>query len=290
MFHPINIASEGRNRDGIPWEITSFCYDAADSQPGPGVTMKYPSAWLACLFSLGFSSTANAAGGVPGTDLAVFGLEVGGGYFLAEVDGDVVAGVDVKNDLDIEDIGSPYFYFNFEHALPLVPNLRVARTHIDEESQGRLDQTFTYKGRSFTTGQVVLNKVDFSHTDITLYHDFWDMGGDFDLGLTARWFDGEVDLAGTIESADVLIPMVYANARIDLPFSGLYLGAQANVGSMSGDSISDAEVKVGWRREDFILPDFSVEVGYRNYTIDVEESVNIDLDLTGAFINFKGNL
>ena len=115
--------------------------------------MKYPSAWLACLFSLGFSSTANAAGGVPGTDLAVFGLEVGGGYFLAEVDGDVVAGVDVKNDLDIEDIGSPYFYFNFEHALPLVPNLRVARTHIDEESQGRLIKPLPIKGAHLLQGR-----------------------------------------------------------------------------------------------------------------------------------------
>ena len=253
--------------------------------------MKRNSVWLACLFTMGlFSSTVHSAGGFPGTDLAILGLEVGGGYFLADVDGEVVAGVDVQNGLDIDEIGSPYFYFNFEHALRLIPNLRVARTHIDEEGQGALDQSFVYEGRTFTAGQVVLNKVDFSHTDVTLYHDFWDIGGDFDLGLTGRWFDGEVDLGGTIETADILIPMVYANARIDLPFSGFYLGAQANVGSISGDSISDGEVKVGWRREDFILPDFSVEVGYRSYTIDVEESVNIDLDLTGAFINFKGNL
>ncbi len=218
------------------------------------------------------------------------GLEVGGGYWLPSTDGDVIAGVDVEDELDIEDFGTPYFYFNFEHPLPLVPNLRMARTHLDEEGQGRLATNFSFEGSNFTAGQTTLNNLDLSSTDVTLYYELWDTSGDFDIGLTARWFNGVVEVGGTVESADIVIPMLYVKAQADLPFTGFYLGGMANVTSYSGDSISDAEVKVGWRKKDFILPDFGVEVGYRRIDLDVDESVEIDVELSGAFINFNGKL
>lgn len=216
------------------------------------------------------------------------GLEVGGGIWIPSTDGDVIAGVDVEDELDIEDFGTPYFYFNFEHPLPIVPNLRMARTHLDEEGEGRLATNFSFEGQNFTAGQTTLNNLDLSSTDVTLYYELWDTSGDFDVGLTARWFNGEVDVNGTRETADIVLPMLYVKAQAELPFSGFYVGGMANVTSYSGDSISDAEVKVGWRKKDFILPDFGVELGYRRLDLDVDESVDIDLELSGAFIYING--
>ena len=236
---------------------------------------------IAMLFSMSLAAPLASAD--------TLGLEIGGGYWIPDVDGDVVSGVDVDSELDIEDIGSAYVYAQFEHPMPIIPNLRVARTHVDKEGTGRLNTNFTFEGTAFTAGQVTLNKVDFSNTDITLYYDLWDIGGDFDIGLTARWFEGEVDIDGTVEAAEIVLPMVYANARIDLPFTGTYLGAQLNAASYSGDSITDSELKIGWQKKNFILPEFGVELGYRNLSLDVEESLDIDLDLSGAFLNFKGN-
>lgn len=216
------------------------------------------------------------------------GLEVGGGYWQPSTDGDVIAGVDVEDELDLEDIGAAYFYFNFEHPLPLVPNLRVARTHLDKDSRGRLATNFTFEGVNYAAGQVTQNTLDLSSTDITLYYELWDTSGDFDVGLTARWFKGEVDIDRTTETTDLVIPMLYARAEAELPLTGFYVGALVNVASYSGDSITDGEVKVGWRKKDFILPDFGVELGYRSLDLDVDEEVDIDVDLSGIFINMNG--
>lgn len=236
---------------------------------------------LAWLLSLGILS--------PFASADVLGLEVAGGYWQPDVDGDAVAGVDVDEELGIEDIGSAYIYAQFEHPIPLIPNIRVARTHIDKEGTGRLNTNFTFEGQNFVAGQVTRNKVDLSHTDITAYYEIIDTGGDLDVGLTARWFRGEVDINGFIEEAEIVLPMAYARAKADLPFTGFYVAGRVNAASYSGDSITDAEVNLGWTRKDFILPEFSAELGYRSFDIDVEESVFIDLDLSGVFINIRGD-
>ncbi len=46
---------------------------------------------------------------------------------------------------------------------------------------------------------------------------------------------------------------------------------------------------MGWQKKDFILPEFGVELGYRSLSIDADENVEIDLDLSGAFLLIKGN-
>ncbi|MFN3239442.1 MAG: TIGR04219 family outer membrane beta-barrel protein [Pseudomonadales bacterium] len=240
---------------------------------------------LIALVVTGLMSSAAATSAVADT----LGLQVGGGYWQPNVDGDVVANVNVEDELDIEDIGSAYFYFNFEHPLPLVPNLRVARTHIDKEGNGRLNTNFTFEGQNFIAGQRTKNKLDLSNTDFTFYYELWDTSGDLDVGVTARWFKGEVDIGSTVEENDLVLPMLYVRAEAELPFTGFYAGGLVNTSSYSGDSIVDGELKIGWRKKDFILPDFGVELGYRRLDLDVDDSVDIDLDLSGAFININGN-
>ncbi|MFT4800116.1 MAG: outer membrane protein [Candidatus Azotimanducaceae bacterium] len=217
------------------------------------------------------------------------GFEVGGGYWDANFSGDVIADVSIDSELNIDSAGSTYIYAHIEHPIPFFPNLRIAQTNIDESGTGLLSTNFLYEGASFIAGQSVASSVDLSHTDVTLYYELIDLGMDLDLGLTARYLEGEVSLGNVTESAEIILPMVYLRGKFNLPFTGTYLGGQINAASYSGDSIMDADVKIGWQTENFIFPEFGVEAGYRRLSIDADESVLIDLQADGVFMNLTAH-
>lgn len=217
------------------------------------------------------------------------GLHLGGGYWDTGFSGSVISGVSIESELDIESAGSNYVYLHIEHPLPFIPNLRAARTNIDESGIGTLSTNFAFEGTNFAVGQAVASHVDMSHTDLTLYYELIDTGADLDFGLTVRYLEGEVSLNGISESAEAILPMLYLRGKFNLPFTGTYIGAQANVISYSGDSMLDADLKLGWQTENFIFPEFGVEAGYRTFDIDVDESLLIDLEMDGVFVNLTAH-
>lgn len=217
------------------------------------------------------------------------GFFVGGGVWDANFSGSVITSVDIESELNIESAGSTYVYAHLEHPLAFIPNVRVARTNIDESGSGVLSSGFNYEGTGFTVGQSVASSVDLSHTDLTLYYELIDVGMDLDLGITARYLEGEVSINNVRESAEVILPMIYVRGKFNLPFTGTYIGGQVNAASYSGDSIFDGDLKVGWQTENFIFPEFGVEAGYRQFSVDADESVRIDLEMDGAFVNLTAH-
>jgi outer membrane protein len=217
------------------------------------------------------------------------GLHLGGGYWDTGFSGNVIAGVDLDDELDVNDAGSVYLYAHVEHPLPFIPNLRIARTKIEESGSGTLANNFSFEGVNFIPGQAVRSSIDMSHTDFTLYYELIDTGADFDVGITARYLEGEVTLNNISESAEAILPMLYLRGKLNLPFTGTYIGGQANVISVSGDSMVDADLKVGWQTENFIFPEFGIEAGYRTFDVDVDESLLIDLEMDGVFLNLTAH-
>ena len=224
-----------------------------------------------------------------GAQADTIGFELGGGYWDASFSGDVITDVSIDSELGIDSSSATYFYAHLEHPIPFFPNLRVAHTNIDESARGVLTGSFNFEGSSFTSGQSIASSVDLSHTDVTLYYELIDLGMDLDLGVTARYIEGEVSLDSVSESAEIILPMLYLRGKLNLPFTGTYVGGQINATSYSGDSVMDADVKVGWQTENFIFPEFGVEAGYRSFSIDADESVLIDLEADGIFVNMTAH-
>ncbi len=220
------------------------------------------------------------------------GLYIGGGYWNGDFSGDVIDDVSVDGELNISGDSSNYLYAHIEHPLPLIPNIRVARTSIDDSGVGTLNTNFTYEGVNFNAGQVVRTDIDLTHTDFTLYYEVIDVGMDLDVGLTARYLDGQVDIDGVKETADTVLPMLYLRGKVGLPFTGTYFGGDINAVSYSGNTLMDYSLAVGWETENFILPEFGIEAGYRRFSLDVDEDdadINIDMDVDGIFVNLTAH-
>ena len=218
--------------------------------------------------------------------IGIFG---GAGYWKGDIGGDVITDVSIGDELGVSGDGGNYFYVALEHPIPLVPNVKIARTNIEDSGSGIVGTTFTFEGATFSTGQSVSTKVDLTYTDFTLYYELVDVGFDLDLGLTARQFVGELQVDAVKEDANGIVPMLYASTKIGLPLSGLYVGAEVNGTSFSGDSLIDYAVKVGWETENFILPEVGVEAGFRRLSIDSDDNVDLDLEVDGVFINLTAH-
>jgi outer membrane protein len=195
--------------------------------------------------------------------------------------GDVV---DIENDLNLSSANNTNLEAYLEHPVPVLPNVRLNYTRIEQSGSGELSTKYDI----FASGVDVDSDLEMTQFDVTLYYEILDNWANVDLGITARSLDGELivreQTGGSAVSRtkiDGVIPMGYVAARLDLPFTGVSLGGQANVISYSGDSISDynayGQYEVSLLR---------LRVGYRQMNIDYEDSDDrLDVKLGGPFIS-----
>ena len=174
----------------------------------------------------------------------------------------------------------------------MLPNIRIARSDIEDAGVGVLTSPFEFGGDAFVPGQSVTTTVDMTHTDVTLYYELVDLAFDLDLGLTARVLDSQLTIDGVTEEENAVLPMLFAAGKVGLPFSGFYLAGDINGLAFDGASVMDYAVKVGWEIENFILPEFGVEAGFRRFAIDADGGdldFVIDMDVEGVFFNVTGH-
>jgi outer membrane protein len=193
------------------------------------------------------------------------GIHVGGGAWNGSFSGDIISDVSLDGDLNIQGDTGSYIYAAFEHPVPLIPNIKIARTTMEDSATGSLSSNFEFNGTNYVVNETV---------------------------MTARYFNGDVGLNGNREAIDVVLPMLYARAKIGLPFTGTYIGGEGNIVSYSGNELADLAVHVGWETENFIFPEFGVQLGYRRFSLDVSEEdadVAIDARVDGVFVNLTAH-
>ena len=190
--------------------------------------------------------------------------------------------VDVENDLDLENDTNANLSAYLEHPVPLLPNVRLNYTRIEQSGSGEVSTQF-----DLVSGDVD-SDLDLSQFDVTLYYEVLDNWANLDLGVTARNLDGELIVReqatnGQVSKTEVdgVIPMGYLAARFDLPFTGVSVGGEANLISFDGDSIYDYNAYGQYE-----LSLLQLRAGYRQISIDYEDSDDrLDIELGGPFVS-----
>ena len=164
---------------------------------------------------------------------------------------------------------------------------------MEASGTGTISETFSLGGVSYTTNETVVSDVDLSHIDGTLYYEILDNWISLDLGITARMFDGDASASGSINGASEsdfsgVIPMGYAYAKFELPFTGWFVSGTLNTLSFEDDSITDMNASVGYFSDGLMVLDWGVNVGFRQFSIDAEELDDLyaDVDISGPFAEF----
>lgn len=196
--------------------------------------------------------------------------------------GDVV---DVENDLNLDSDSNANASLYLEHPVPLLPNVRLNYTVIEQSGRGELGTS----GFVGIPGSVeVQSDFDLDQLDLTLYYEVLDNWVNLDLGITARDLSGELivqeiggGLAANETTVDAVIPMGYLSARFDLPLTGVSVGAEGNFISFDGDSVHDFNA---YGQYEISL--IQLRAGYRQMAIDYEDGNDrLDVEIGGPFVS-----
>ncbi len=234
----------------------------------------------------------------PMTQADTIGFEIGGYRWMPNYSGQIAVDdgaqqgtqLDLEDDLGFDNENHNILWLALEHPVPFLPNLKIVSSDLDVSASSVLSRTITFGGSTFVANENVSTRIDFSNTEFTLYYELLDNWINLDAGVTLRKYNGKVvlntDPAGSniseSEKLDFVIPLGYLKGRIDLPLTGLFVDGQINIISISGDSISDTEVSLGYETE----IGFGAKAGYRIFNMDIDENDFVsDLEFSGAYVS-----
>jgi outer membrane protein len=234
-------------------------------------------------------------------------LELGAGAWTPTLGGHVkysdgvATGTKIEfDDMEFEKDTGKYLYLDFNHFVPVLPNIRIEKTDYKIVGEGtNIPVSF---GSLNYNGDVDMT-VDMAQTDIIMY---WSLpfistatGGVFDInmGLDAKKYDGSILLEQKVlgltinkEEAvvDQTLPLIYLNFVLDIPFVPIKLDATTKFVSYDGAKISDNSFKLSYKLPfSNALVDVNLDLGYRVQNITIPDSLvdnlDLDMDTKGAF-------
>ncbi|BFT31426.1 TIGR04219 family outer membrane beta-barrel protein [Alteromonas sp. D210916BOD_24] len=199
-------------------------------------------------------------------------------------------------DFNFDDKTNTSLYIAFEHPVPFVPNVKVIRTSLDNSGSTLLTSSFTFDGQLYTENSRVDTDVEIDSTDFILYYELFDNDlVSFDLGLNAKYIDGAlfvVDSAsntqGNTEFSGI-VPMAYSKLQVGLPFTGLSAYFEGSYLSFDDHELSDYQAAIQYSFIESIAVDMTLQVGYRNVTVDIEDldDVYADMEFDGVFAGLE---
>jgi len=218
-------------------------------------------------------------------------VSVGAGVWNTSPTGDFQkigdpAAVDAKDDLFWGDETQGYFFATLEHPVPIIPNVKIMATNIDQSGNG--NTTFTFDGTTYT-GNVV-NDFSIKTVDLIGYYEILDNVVSLDIGLNIRSLKVDYTITGstplttttatTSDSISETIPMLYALVGAS-PIPDLIISGELSYISYSGSTISDFTAKIAYTTSFFV----GVEAGYRKqqYTFSDISSTDANLSFDGVF-------
>jgi outer membrane protein len=219
------------------------------------------------------------------------GVRIGANYWHYDIDGtvrfktrDSSNNIDVNSDLGYDNDNLTFLYAILEHPLPFLPNLKLSRTDIDTSANGRLSKTVVFGDTTFPANEDVSSKLDLKMTDITLYYRVLDNIANIDLGLNAMYLDSDGRITGAVsgtQRADISgwVPKAYVGVGVDLPLTGLSLGADGSAVKYKSSHFYDYTLRVSYTTPWYV----GIDAGYRKIKLDLD-----DFDDSFSDLSFDG--
>lgn len=191
--------------------------------------------------------------------------------------------IDLKDDLGYgSKDNNSFMWVYIDHPIPLLPNIKIQQTNYTSEASKSTNITFlglTYNAT--TESEFTLNQ-----TDVILYWRLLDNWINFDFGIDIRNVKGNVKLTSpgltpTDKDFSVAIPLVYAKARFDLPFSGLSIETDLSAITYSGNKLYDTKAAIVYESSYGL----GATAGIRSETIVLDDvnDMSADIKISGMY-------
>jgi len=230
----------------------------------------------------------------------LLGLYIGGHMWANQAEGSFGEGETNQAVFDFNDENQGSFFVALEHPIPLIPNIKIMSTTLDTVGGATITDSFTFEGETYAN-TALDTTFDASYVDYTFYYELFDNDlFTFDFGITARDIDSQIKVVGDIDgtqtssdlSVSAIIPLLYVNTVIGLPFTGFNIFVEGNFVSYDDNTVYDYQVGVSYALLDNLAIDLDVTLGYRAVKLELNDIDDLYSDLTfdgvfaGATVHF----
>jgi len=229
----------------------------------------------------------------------LLGLYIGGQVWANQAEGTFGEGETDQAVFSFDDENQGNFFVALEHPIPLIPNIKIASTTLDTVGGATIEGSFTFEGETYDANSQLDTTFDASYVDYTFYYEIFDNDLlTFDIGITARDLDSQINVVeqASSQSSDLtvsgVLPLLYVNTIIGLPFTGFNVFAEANFLSYDDNTVYDYQVGVSYEVLDNLAVDLDLTLGYRAVKLELNDIDNLYSDLTfdgvfaGAIVHF----
>lgn len=228
-------------------------------------------------------------------------VEAGAGMWLADPSGDISLkdnSINLVDTLGYSTSSSTYAWILFKHFVPVIPNARLEYVALSYD--GKIATGIPAWNNSPVPDKVS-NSLSLNEYDAILYYNildntFWTT---VDFGLDVKMIDasfqidpltivGQEAYAGyKTPSAMIPLPLGYARARVEVPFTGLGVEAIGEYLSLGESKVMDVRAKVDYTLGITPLIQPGIELGYRMQKFDVD-ATNIKSSMPVLNLEFSG--
>jgi outer membrane protein len=221
-----------------------------------------------------------------GANADTLGLEMGAAFWAAKTSGNLEYrslgnDIDLGNTLGYDTLNTNFLWASFEHPVPVIPNIKIQHTKIEDSSTRTTNVTFDNKN---FTGNVSSN-IQLNQTDFIAYYEILDNWINVDLGINGKYIDASFSVndssLSAIKDLDYIIPMAYAKAKFDLPFSGFSIETDLSYVTFRQSEFYDLKGALLYETS-FGL---GATLGYRSEKLQLDDisDVNSDIEIKGAY-------
>ena len=222
------------------------------------------------------------------------GLEVGISGWYADPSGWVESErsgasgrADLERDLHLDSETTGFVWLRVVPPLPLLPNFKLSHAPMKFEGAGRVGQEFSLRGQAIGVGERIDSELELDQWDVALFYNLLDNVVELDLGINVKVLDGHVSVTpegGSTQrmSFTAPVPMLYARVGANLPFTGLYVGAEGSAISYDGHKLADLKAGIRYTFAHVV----GLEAGYRlqKLKLDDLDDVSADFEVAGPYL------
>ena len=211
--------------------------------------------------------------------------------YISYTESNTIGGKYTTNGLDDT---STYAWMLIKHPIPILPNIRLEYTNIDDK--GSVKGTFEHFD---TRGNFQDATLSMKEYDIIPYYNILDntMWTTLDLGIDLKVIDSTFEAKGVTlrgnsipnttytDSETIVVPMGYARVRVEIPATGFGLESDVKYITYDGSTVYDVRAKVDYTFDLSVIKP-ALELGYRVQKFDItsdDDKTKMDMDFSGVY-------
>lgn len=198
-------------------------------------------------------------------------------YWYTE--GDANMAPQSQSDLSLDQKGSAQVTLAIEHPVPLLPNVKLRYSKIDNQTEQQIANTPVYD-------------IQMENADYILYYELLDNVVSADLGIAAKQINADITVNGLTQSKiDETYPMLYGSVTAKLPFTGWSVSSETLLTDYDDTRISDTQAEIKYNFVDNLLVDLGAKVGYRALDIEMDKNSNNErkFEFKGPYIGLDAH-